>query len=302
MPYLYHSFVSPKTDGTDQTKVKPSNWNSRLQYSNFGDTGPAGTDAIVREILTGSRSYYVRSDGSNSNSGLADTSTGAFLTPQYAADIVRTLDYNGNNVTVNLQSSTTFNSGIHFHYPWVGGGTLTFAGGSSSTTLSPTGNDAFHILGALPGNLSLQNMKLQTSGSGFKCISHDGTGSVQLFGVHFGASDDAHIEAGTPGAYITVANAYTISGNAANHVHAIGGRVYLGSNTITLTSTPAFSNAFVNATQIAYVDANGTVFSGGATGTRYLGDENSVIKTTSGSSNFFPGNADGSVTTGAQYI
>ncbi len=53
-----------------------------------------------REMLAANRTYYVRTDGSNSNNGLANTAGGAFLTIQKAIDTVSGLDlgaYNDNS-------------------------------------------------------------------------------------------------------------------------------------------------------------------------------------------------------------
>ena len=57
-------------------------------------------DAVLtiprRELLTASRIYYVRKDGSNSNTGLLNTSTGAFLTIKKAVNAMMALDFGGN--------------------------------------------------------------------------------------------------------------------------------------------------------------------------------------------------------------
>lgn len=61
----------------------------------------------LREKIIGDRTYYVRTDGSDSNSGLSNGSGGAFLTIQKAIDTAyRTIDLNGNSVIIRVATGT----------------------------------------------------------------------------------------------------------------------------------------------------------------------------------------------------
>ena len=60
----------------------------------------------ARELLTANRTYYVRTDGSDSNNGLANTSGGAFLTIQKAIDTAAALDLSIYNVTIQIADGT----------------------------------------------------------------------------------------------------------------------------------------------------------------------------------------------------
>jgi DNA-binding beta-propeller fold protein YncE len=71
-----------------------------------GATGPTGPTGPGREILSVNRTYYVRIDGSDSNTGLSDTSGGAFLTITKALSAVSMIDFGGFVVTIQIGDGT----------------------------------------------------------------------------------------------------------------------------------------------------------------------------------------------------
>lgn len=62
----------------------------------------------VRDLLTANRTYYVRTDGSDSNTGLTNSSGGAFLTWEYAISVLKTLDLAGYTVTIEDGNGGTY--------------------------------------------------------------------------------------------------------------------------------------------------------------------------------------------------
>ena len=64
------------------------------------------TVAAGREVLTAARTYYVRTDGNDSNDGLADTSGRAFLTLQKAWNTICGLDLCGFIPTIKVADGT----------------------------------------------------------------------------------------------------------------------------------------------------------------------------------------------------
>ena len=68
--------------------------------------GTFPTPAGMREKLSANRTYYVRTDGNNSNTGLTNNAAGAFLNLTGAMAVLGTLDLGGKCVTIQLQDGT----------------------------------------------------------------------------------------------------------------------------------------------------------------------------------------------------
>jgi hypothetical protein len=274
-------------------------------YDASADTGKKLLLSTVwREKVLTNRDYYVRSDGSNSNTGLVNNSGGAWLTLQYAYDyITQNLDFNGKTININLQASTTFTAGLEAAQGWVGSGQLLILG-SGSTVISTTSANAIGV-GAttvIKGTLGVGSLKLQTTTSG-ACISNFGVGRLTVgASVEFGAATGAqHMFAFGSSAVISSASAYTVTGAAAQHLFAYGGgTVVTGGGT--LSGTLAFG-PFAYASRLGYIEASGASFTGGTiTGQRYYSEAGSVIFTNGGGASFFPGDVAGGTATGGQYI
>jgi len=260
----------------------------------------AYVDTATREKLTANRTYYVRTDGSNSNTGLTNSSGGAFLTIQKAWDTLVTLDLNGYTVTIKLANTGTFTSGLSATVSPTGpiiieGDTTTPA----NTLVSLSGN-AFYI--ACVCSVTIKHLKMASSGN-YGIILAAGANVTLGSGVDFGVCSASHIRVGA-GAYLASSGAsYTISGSANTHLTAVLGGVaemsFMG--TVTLSGTPAFSTAFAEAGQLGVISIYSITYSGSATGPRYTSTENSLIKTFGGGASFFPGNSAGSTATGGLY-
>lgn len=310
---LKHQFTSAKSDGGDSTLVQPSNWNAEhtLTLANNRILGrTAGTDGAVeeltatavrefinaREVLTADRTYYVRTDGSDSNNGLANTAGGAFLTIQKALDTIATLDLRGYTATVQLADGT-YTAGLSVAGQIIGGRVVINgnAGTPAAVLLNVTGN-AVSISGS--AEITVQNFELRATGIGLLSAYPNAKINIGV-GMVFGACN-FHAYA-LSGGVITGSSSYTISGNAIYHLLAVlGGLVELSGGTVTLSGTPAFSGAFALASQSA-MSVTGVTFSGAATGSRYEASSNGSINVNGAGASYFPGNAAGTVTTGGQY-
>src|SRR6188768_4200436 len=81
-----------------------------------------------REMIYGTRNYYVRTDGSDSNTGLVNNAGGAFLTLQKACDIVVSLDLADSSATVIVNIGAGSFAGCTLSAPWGGSGSVYFVG------------------------------------------------------------------------------------------------------------------------------------------------------------------------------
>jgi len=265
--------------------------------SNFvletGDT--LRTSLGIREKLTANRTYYVRTDGSNSNTGLTDSAGGAFLTIQAAIDAFFALDVGGFVVTVQVRSGTfTGQISINGMPPGCTASNPLVVQGDTTTpsnvVISTTSQHAFIVSSGAEAYIQGFKIQTTTSGTGLQVSDH---ARVVTNAIEWGACATYHMEA-KDGGEITLTGDYTISGSAVAHQHCTsnGYILYIG-GTITLTGTPAFSAYYVGANN-AYVQYGTTTFSGSATGIRhYIHNNASVYTDGSYQADYFPGNTAG---------
>ena len=264
--------------------------------------GAAWARIGAREVLAANRTYYVRTDGDDSNTGLANTAGGAFATLQKAIDVVGALDISTFTVTIKLGNTGTFASGCVVDGPWVGTGTVVIEGDTSTpsnTVVAAAGNA---IVARNGGRVSIKHFKIQSSGE--SCLQATKAGVITLLtGMDFGAAVFAHMDARNGGVITNdaAAVAYAISGGASYHYYSNGGHLAIQVATVTLIGTPAFSGTFARATTVGQFQANLNAYTGAATGVRYVVSLNSAINTVGGGASYFPGNAAGTTDTGGQY-
>jgi hypothetical protein len=264
-------------------------------------TSVTTTSAQVREYLTAGRTYYVRTDGNDSNNGLANTPAGAFLTIQHAVDVVCTaIDINSQIVTIQVVDGTyNYNAAVVLK-DYVGIGPIWLQGNTTTPANVPLSVTGASAIIATSGNWVIKGFSITSTGANSDGISVDGLARVTYTQVNFGACGRYHVF-GSSGATVIGTGAYSISGGGYGH---LGGgantRIGLSSATVTVTGTPAFTT-FALATFASTMEFYSTTFSGAATGKRYEATLNAVIYTSAGGANFFPGDSAGTTTTGGQY-
>jgi hypothetical protein len=254
---------------------------------------------VFREQLSAAKNYYVRTDGSDSNTGLANTAGGAFLTLQKAVDVIwQTLDLNGFDVTINIGNGT-YTAGALMSGPQFGEGLVYFIGDVSTpanVVISVTGGDCFASL--YGARYAVRGVKMQTTTSGH-CLKAYLASFASFQSVEFGASAEMHVECGQ-GSTIIADGAYTINGGAMAHFHCGSfGLITSGTLIVTLTGTPAFSSYFAGAAQGGII-ITGLTFTGSATGPRYLSHRGGVISAAAVDP-ALPGDTAGRVATGGVY-
>lgn len=261
--------------------------------------------------LTTDTTFYVNaSTGSDANPG---TISQPWLTLTQAVNyIANSIDLAGHNATVVCTG--VFGAGIVTTLPWRGGGaTNVIFSFTSGAQIIVANNSCVLVLQANSG-ITLTStgtpVILTAHGSGINQGSAISAafGDVNISGpVLFGLCDRYHMQAGY-GGRVMIRSGYSASGSCANHIlTSTDGLVsYIdpgGGIAVSISGTPAFSNAFVSCSGKSMVVApSGVVaFTGSATGQRYIVTDVSLIQTSGGGANFFPGSVAGSATNTFNY-
>lgn len=256
-----------------------------------GDTLPG-----VRELLTAARTYYVRTDGSDSNTGLSNTAGGAFATVQKAVDTIANLDLGTQQATIQVADGTyapfELRSCVGALAPRIVGNTTTPA----NVLISATAASVNAVRAVNAGAWALGGLKLQATGSGASGLRAEGRTTVTFSDfTEFGACASRHVFSRGGAAVYIVANT-RITGAAQTFFEAAYAGAYfeyVGGYTCAIVGTPVAGYATVVAGLCSVVVINAITFSGSATGIRYAVGTNSVIQTFGSGANYFPGDAAG---------
>ena len=265
-------------------------------------TMPAVQARWARERLTADRTYYVRTDGSDANTGLANTSGGAFLTLQKAVDVVSgSIDMSAFQATIQVADGTY--TGAALLGPYIGKTAPIINGNTTTPANAVISGAGLKFNGTNCGKWVVRGFKISSTDNG--AIYASGATLLEVGNVEFGQCSSSHISS-LYGASVVVTTNYAVSGGSTNgaHMYAIGGgSISTTGQTVTLSNTPNFPAGWAWADRgNGYFEAFSMTFSGtGATGPRYTLALLSSCFTNNGGANYFPGNSAGSTTTGAQY-
>ena len=272
---------------------------------NSGAGGFHIDNVSTQGALVSNTTFYLRTDGSDSNTGTANTAGGAWLTLQHAWDVISLLDLNGFRVTLQIADGTygsMLAEGLAPRQRESGNilllGNVVTPANVIITSTSPSFGATMLVAGA---QVSISGMELRCAGGNVLQATVGGVVSIGA-AVRFGTcTGGSHIRSDL-GSYIAASANYAIVGPAPVHANATQNGVFNSpSITVTLSGTPAFSTAFAVASGGGQIGAASVTYTGAATGTRYSATLNGVINTGGGGANYFPGNAAGSTATGGQY-
>lgn len=260
-----------------------------------------------RELLVAARTYYVRTDGSNTNNGLSNTAGGAYLTVQFAIDVIsKTLDNGGYDITIKIADGTY--AGFAYRHP-VGCGTTIIDGNSTTpanVVLTSSTFYTIHVDGGLPGgrgSLRLQNLTLANTGRYSQLYAIGSGVVVGIANLRFGAvtgstGSEPYQIAASLGATIYAYANYSIVGSAVFHaLSQTNGQISLGAVTISITGSPAFTQLF-NSFLGGFIDLFASSVTGSFTGQKYIAQYNGMIRNVSAIS----GGSAGVTTNGGQII
>lgn len=253
---------------------------------------------LPKEVLTGNRTYYVRTDGNDANNGRTNSSGGAFLTIQKAVDAATALDFSIYSVTIQIADGT-----------YTAGATLTtppsgplIINGNATTPTNVVVQASTVILVLCAGAVTVQNFVAE--GSSY-CLRAAKVGASITIGAGMRLTGaGTSISAEQLSSISSDSKTLTISGNKPAWMLASGNsNISLTSMTINFSGTPAFSSYGIGFNSGGSITLTGTL-SGSATGIRYYGTTNGVLNTGGAgtASTYFPGNANGQLNSGAQQI
>lgn len=268
----------------------------------------AASSTTIRETLTADRNYYVRNDGSDSNTGLVNNAGGAFLTAQRAVDVVcGSLDLGAGlyDVTINVVHAITESVVLKTYL----GGTKTVNAawgiplgvkilGDRSSLITWTAG-AFSRCAVATTNKTpwlLDGFKFVST---FMGIEQDSGTPVFIGKVEFGSATSHSHMVGD----VRTTESYTVSGNATWHRYVYKAQsLYVDSPnytaiTCTFTGGPTIATAFYYC-EASELLAYGITFSGAVTCKRMDVVGNGFIQTYGVGETYCPGGTAATTSTG----
>lgn len=294
------------------------NTSTRIPASKAGTKGYATAGQIInlyREKLTADRTYYVRTDGSDSNDGLTNTSGGAWATLTKAWKyICLNLDLQSFTVVIQIADGTydgmttlgdvagVDSSFGHFYEP-VGGGVIIFRGNTgdrSAVTLVGVANSNYYCFefANRSGAINIEYITMDGTNSDPVAMYRPGSYLIQ-YCRFINCSGRWCVYAGETGTIVTVYDV-ELAGSCAVFFGVFSNAEAALYRKIALSGSGSISTAFVlmkmNASLQVYLNAGVT---GTMTGKRYELTLNSSMELNGYT---LPGDSAGTTASGAQAV
>lgn len=257
----------------------------KASAADLASTAPGkGIDMIgrARRRLAADQTYYVRTDGNDSNAGTTNTSGGAFLTIQQAIDTVyATLDLNGNVVTIQVADGA-YTAPIAVHGLPLGASTnqpLRILGNEvtpANVAISVAGNNALTMESG--AYLLLAGVSTSTAGTGAGWSVMGGS-MLEHRNCRFNsvASDMIITQ---HHATVRALGPTTVAGNAVTFLHATKRSIIdFAAQTLTYVSNPTFST-YLFGINDASINLDSATIVGTATG-RILVHDSGILNISS---------------------
>lgn len=255
----------------------------------------------IRERLTADRTYYVRTNGSDSNNGLANTAGGAFLTLQKAVNIaLGTLDADSHTVTIKVADGT-YSRGATIPGPLLGNGKLVIEGNGATPAnvkIQTTVDLAAIYVTGHGAKVTAQYLQVKCVGGGGIGLYAENGGVIEHKGISFDACSLAHCYAFGAGSLVQAIGDEAIVGASTAHYWAdSAGRIEASpGNNMVLSGTLNFGYAFATAGKHGLITAQTvSIYGGTISGVRWYAASGGIIDAGGRGANVFPGNVAGFV-------
>lgn len=247
------------------------------------------------ENFESSHEFYVRTDGNDSNGGHVDSAAGAWRTLQHAYDDVSKKQLNGFTGRINIGTGT-YDSVVMTRSNKTG--TISFSGGVNNVFVTATNGISFDVHASL--NIAIDHVTCIGNNTGTGVYGLGDGVIVALYAVSF---TNLHYPIfADRGSDFEISGDITVSGNAIDVFSLFYSLIVLNDSLLTMSGTPTWNHAFINANdQAMFHIYRDVTFSGNAIGPRFYVADGATIQTLTNDVNFFPGNAAGTIDAGGQY-
>lgn len=273
----------------------------------------AQIDAILGVKLSADRTYYVRKDGDDENSGLVDNAGGAFLTIQKAVDVASDLDTNGHTVTIQVRDGT-YEESVNLK-PFIGDGLIQILGNETDIDLvtvaaptpDPLEHSCFWTSSSSVGSCNYYLRFMKVTAPVGSCIGVSGKHSVLTVGdINFGeCPSGSHMSASNYGILYIDRHQFVVSGSAGTHCRVDShAELYASGMSITIVNNPTNINIWLDVSRFAYANYSyyEVINKGYVVGQRYNVEMNAILEASAWSPTYLPGTYAGATDTGGQIL